>query len=270
MVYFAKKNPMQQLARCSVSLAPLRVLPDHQSEQFSQLLSGDWVICGQQKGHWLAVTSCWNGDTGWVLKGQLAMLTLEVPPIRGINAMQADHLMGLFQTSVSMPDMLPINHDWYKRYRNASKDLLVEAMPFAIDEHASSIALSRQVADCEKAFMGAPYVWGGMSFLGVDCSGLVQLLYRYRGIPLPHSASKQIHMGRVLDFIQEARAGDVAFFADDDGQVVHVGIMLSPTRILHASASGGRVQVDDIDWQGIINAQGNRTHSLRVIKRLEE
>jgi hypothetical protein len=265
-----QKNPMQQLARCSVQLAPLRVLPDHKSEQYSQLLIGDWVICGQQIGQWVEVSLCWNGDTGWVLYGQLELLVDGISPIWGLNALHSEHVVGLFQTSVSMPNMMLIDNFWHKRYLQACQELLVQAMPFVVNHDASSITLKMHVALCEHALMGAPYVWGGMSFLGIDCSGLVQLLYRYRGIPLPHSASKQIQMGRVLDFIQEAQAGDLAFFADEDGHVVHVGIMLSPTRILHASASSGRVQVDNIDWQGIINAHGNRTHSLRVIKRIEE
>lgn len=265
-----QKNQMQQIARCSVDLVPLRVLPNHKSEQFSQLLLGDWVVCGQQEGHWMAVSSCWNGDTGWVLSGQLDIMIDGVLPIQGINALHTGQLAGIFQTSGSVPNCMPISLHWHKRYLQTIKNLRVDAMPFEIDYASSSSTLSEQVAQCEKVFTGVPYAWGGMSYLGIDCSGLVQLLYRYRGIPLPHSASKQIEMGRVLDFIQEVKPGDVAFFADEEGQVVHVGIMLSPTRILHASASGGRVQVDDMDWQGIMNAQGNRTHNLRVIKRLEE
>lgn len=268
-VLFPKKD-MQQLARCSVSIAPLRVLPDHKSEQFSQLLKGDWVGCGRSEGAWTEVALCWNGDMGWVLSGQLQASDDAVSPLSGLSALQAEQLIGVFHTGDVEPSICPIDTTWQARYRKASSASLREALPCVVDEKAIPISLEQHVKECVQALTGAPYVWGGMSYLGVDCSGLVQLLYRYRGIPLPHAASKQIEAGRVLDFIQEVVAGDLAFFADEEGQVVHVGIMLSPTQIFHASARSGRAQVDAIDWQGIINSDGNRTHSLRVIKRLEE
>jgi len=260
---------MQQLARCSVRLAPLKVLPDHKSEQFSQLLLGDVVSLGRQVGPWVEVNLCWNMDAGWVLCGQLEPLQGTLLPITGLSGMEATSLCGVFQTAHASSHFL-IDSGWYNRYFNAISDSEIKAMPFELNNEALPISLAEQVGLCKQVFWGTPYAWGGMSFLGIDCSGLVQLLYRYRGIPLPHSASKQMHYGRVLDFIQEVKAGDLAFFANEDTHIEHVGIMLSPSSILHASARSGRVQTDMLDWQGIINGEGKRTHTLRVIKRIEE
>ena len=262
---------MQQIARCSVRIAPMRVLPDHKSEQYSQLLMGDGVFLEQSDGVWVMVKSLWNGDTGWVLRGQLSLVEGALPPIIGLNALQKQTISGLFINELTQ-DGVQLDEEWEERYHRATSAMSIQPMPLEVKRGlgGKGLSLSEQVDQCMNVFLEAPYAWGGMSCWGMDCSGLVQLLYRYRGIPIPHSASKQASMGRILDFIQEARSGDLAFFNDADGQVVHVGIMLSPERILHASSRSGRVQVDTIDWQGIVNASGERTHTLRIITRLEE
>lgn len=261
---------MPQTAYCSVILAPLRVTPDHRSEQYSQLLLNDAVVVGQTEGAWIFVRALWNGDEGWVLKGQLQWNDASLPVIFGMNNLVRNKVCGIFQVEENGSNFL-MGSSWIERNRTGANNLGVE--PIAVAP-ASDALLDSTLADVlsklADVFMGAPYVWGGMSVWGIDCSGLVQMLYRYRGIPLPHSASKQAEMGRVLDFIQEVRPGDLAFFNNEEGAIVHVGIMLSPDRLLHASARSGRVQVDAIDWQGIVAADGQRTHALRIITRLEE
>lgn len=262
---------MQHIARCSVRLAPMRVFPDHKSEQYTQLIEGDWVVIQRGEGVWVLVESLWNGDSGWVLRGQLTLIEGALPIIRGLNALQKQTVCGQWLDATD-GDSVRIQSDWQERYARATQLLSIPPMRVDVEPLGGEqgTSLSEHVHQCMDVFLGAPYAWGGMSYWGMDCSGLVQLLYRYRGIPMPHSASKQATMGRILDFIQEAQPGDLAFFNDADGQVVHVGILLSPDRILHASARSGRVQQDAIDWQGIINTDGERTHTLRIITRIEE
>jgi hypothetical protein len=262
---------MQQVARCSVRLAPMRVFPDHKSEQYTQLIEGDSVVIHRGEGVWVMVESLWNGDSGWVLRGQLTLIEGDFPFIRGLNALRKEAICGQL-LDVTDVDSVLVQREWKERYTRATQSMSIQPMMVEIEplEGEQGVSLSEQVHQCMDVFLGAPYAWGGMSYWGMDCSGLVQLLYRYRGIPMPHSASKQATMGRILDFIQEVQPGDLAFFNDADGQVVHVGILLSPDCILHASARSGRVQEDAIDWQGIINTDGERTHTLRIIKRIEE
>ncbi|MDP4263805.1 MAG: C40 family peptidase, partial [Bacteroidota bacterium] len=113
-------------------------------------------------------------------------------------------------------------------------------------------------------WLNAPYMWGGRTILGVDCSGFVQVNYKMMGIDLARDAWQQAQQGRRIKKLKEAVCGDLAFF-DDKDEIVHVGILLGPGQIIHAS---GKVRIDEIDKKGIIRTDtGARTHFLRSIKR---
>jgi cell wall-associated NlpC family hydrolase len=114
-------------------------------------------------------------------------------------------------------------------------------------------------------YLNTAYLWGGRSIYGIDCSGFTQQVFRFLNIVLPRDAYQQAALGEVVGFLQEAVAGDLAFFDNADGKITHVGIMLDAATVIHAS---GRVRIDDIDNFGIINRDtGERTHQLRIIKR---
>jgi cell wall-associated NlpC family hydrolase len=114
-------------------------------------------------------------------------------------------------------------------------------------------------------YLDAPYLWGGRSVFGIDCSGFTQMVFKQFGIRLKRDAWQQAEQGELLGFLQESRAGDLAFFDNEDGRITHVGIMLNNQQIIHAS---GKVRIDSIDAQGIYNTELNRyTHKLRILKR---
>lgn len=135
-------------------------------------------------------------------------------------------------------------------------EVLASPLPF---DNLRTIALE---------YIDTSYLWGGKTKCGIDCSGFCQQVYKRVGIKLPRDAYQQAALGEVVGFLQEVQPGDLAFFDNEDGKITHVGIMLATDEIIHSS---GKVRIDKIDSQGIINAEtGTRTHQLRIIKRYKK
>jgi len=88
-----------------------------------------------------------------------------------------------------------------------------------------------------ESFIGVPYLWGGTTALGLDCSGFVQQVYRLNGVALPRDADQQAMLGRR---VEKARAGDLMFFGAET--VTHVALATSATEFIHAPMKGGVVE----------------------------
>jgi cell wall-associated NlpC family hydrolase len=130
------------------------------------------------------------------------------------------------------------------------------------DEQKPGAELLHQLA---LPWLNAPYLWGGRTPLGVDCSGFVQVIYKMMGIDLARDAWQQAQEGEAVGKFKDVQPGDLAFF-DNKEDIVHVGILLGDEKIIHAS---GKVRIDGINKKGIVNAEtGKRTVRLRAIRRL--
>ena len=115
-------------------------------------------------------------------------------------------------------------------------------------------------------YLNAPYLWGGKTPFGIDCSGFTQMVYKLCGHKLFREAKQQATQGEVLSFIEESEPGDLAFFDNNEGVITHVGIIMKDNYIIHAH---GKVRIDRIDHSGIYNVDSKRhTHKLRVIKKI--
>lgn len=122
-----------------------------------------------------------------------------------------------------------------------------------------------ELLETAKKWLNAPYLWGGKTFMGVDCSGFVQTVFKVHGIRLSRDAWQQAKEGESVEKLVFAKTGDVPFFNNPEGRITHVGILLNPNQIIHSS---GNVRIDKIDEEGIINMQtGKRTHQLHSMKR---
>ena len=116
-------------------------------------------------------------------------------------------------------------------------------------------------------FLNAPYLWGGKSILGIDCSGFTQLVFSLSGIQIPRDAYQQEKIGESVDFV-DIKPFDLVFFINDKNRVHHVGIALENSQIIHAS---GQVRIDSLTNEGIIHSLSNElTHRLHSIKRILE
>ena len=256
---------------CNLPVIPLRSHPSQRSEMVSQVLFGESFKILDSKDSWLLVSLEYDDYEGWVDALQCIQITEQIYDrlsndkqyVTGLSSHSVCLKLGLEEMINLLPgSTLPFLEDTKFKINDQEYLYLGESsIPYSEDFHNS-------IEETAQFYLNAPYLWGGRSLFGIDCSGFSQIVYKHLGIKLLRDARQQVIQGRTVDFIQESKAGDLAFFDNDKGEVSHVGIILDDSEIIHAS---GRVKIDRLDEQGIFcNDMQKYTHKLRVIKRIVE
>jgi gamma-D-glutamyl-L-lysine dipeptidyl-peptidase len=263
---------------CLFSVIPVRSEPSHCAETVTQILFGELYRITSKENQWLRIKLAYDNYEGWIGRNQ-SMLIDEDEFIRLLNT-----------DTVSSLDLVQLVSN--ETRRSITPILLGSSLPGYTDQKftvaGEQFSFDGLIADAEllesartpqlrqKAkqtlvddamlYLHAPYLWGGRTPFGIDCSGFTQMVYKLKKIKLLRDASQQASHGEPLNFISEAEPGDLAFFDDEEGKITHVGLMIDKTRIIHAS---GKVKIDLIDHEGIYSEEEQRyTHKLRVIKRI--
>lgn len=265
-----------EYAACCVPVSALRATPGHRSEMVTQLLFGECCqVTEVQADGWAKVVCTYDQYEGWCLSSQITAIDQEdlraVHP--GLSADLRDVHSGLSADWINdisyngHPMHIPLGSS-LTLVRNGKGSWRKNELRYAgnVWEPTAHKPDTKSIRSKALMYLNTPYLWGGKSVFGIDCSGFTQSVYRFFQVPLLRDAAQQATQGDIVGFLQEARAGDLAFFDNEEGRITHVGILLSDLEIIHAS---GKVRIDRIDNQGIINGDtGKRTHTLRIIRRL--
>ena len=247
-----------QYGICNLSIVPLRNEPSDQSELISQVLFGEHFKVLEKRKYWSRIRLAFDRYEGWIDNKQFALISEEqykefdeTP-----TALSADLVEFVYGTS---NDLLPIpmgSTISSASFLNMTYDGAVKQ-----GKHPRTDLISTAFL-----YLNAPFLWGGKTPFGIDCSGFTQMVYKLNGYKLFREASQQATQGEALSFIEESEPGDLAFFDNDEGEIIHVGIIMENNYIIHAH---GKVRIDRIDHSGIFNAETNQhTHKLRVIKKI--
>jgi len=247
-----------QYGICNLSIVPLRKEATDTSELVSQVLYGDIFKILEQRKNWSKIRLAFDSYEGWIdnkqyletTEDQYKLLNNEAPKI--------------------CIDLVEFIEDNNKQLHPIVLGSTVNGLSILNHTHDGNIVEGKTAKEnlVQTAFLylNAPYLWGGKTPFGIDCSGFTQMVYKLNGYKLLRDASQQATQGEALSFIEESEAGDLAFFDNSEGIITHVGIIMKDNYIIHAH---GKVRIDRLDHSGIYNVDKKiHTHKLRVIKKV--
>lgn len=253
---------------CLLSVVPCRLEPSGKSEMVTQLLFGELYTVLEQADDWLRIRHASDGYECWIsIKQHSTLSESDFNALRHSNMALCSDLVQVVHNRLNFSSF-PITLGASLPFLNHA-ELRIGNSEFSFDgayARSEEKKTVRDIIDTGLLLLNAPYLWGGRSPFGIDCSGFTQVIFRLNGYQLPRDAYQQVELGVPLSFVEEAEPGDLAFFDNEEGTIVHVGLLLNNQQILHAS---GAVRIDNFDHYGIFHREtGKYSHTLRVIKRL--
>ena len=250
---------------CPLAIIPVRREPEEKSEMVTQLLFGEGFEILESTLKWMKIQTIYDSYIGWV-----DSKTIQPASYSDIdeeeNVFCCSDINAIVKTSsgnqyITLGSTLPYLKNKKGKLGNEEFSFQGVALNSNLLERTD-----QNIQMMAEKFLNAPYLWGGRTIWGIDCSGFTQIVFKMFGIKLKRDAFQQAEQGILINFVDEARTGDLAFFKNDEGRIVHVGMIVSKNRIIHSS---GKVRVDHFDHFGIYNSEKkNYSHQLRFIKRI--
>ena len=239
---------------CILPVIPMRKTKSDKSEMINQILFGETFQIIKKNKDWSYVALSHDGYEGWIDNKQYAALEVKKYEYIIYNKKVANIRLGNENQSIIMGSFVPQNKQIIKEFDISHNLSFYKILSF--EKWFLKISLS---------YLNTPYLWGGRTEFGIDCSGYTQMVYRFFNIKLPRDASQQVNTGIVILNLKNANLGDLVFFGNKK-TITHVGIYLGSNQIIHAS---GKVRIDKLDAKGILNTKNLKyTHTLQTIKRI--
>jgi cell wall-associated NlpC family hydrolase len=252
---------------CLLSVVPIRTESADAAEMCTQLLFGELVEVTEDWNNWLKIRIVSDSYKGWVDHKQIQIIEeSEFIRMSKESVQFTKDLVGVLQDDKG--NLQPVLFG--STIRNiANNNFNCCGKIFTYNGELSSPEkrpVVQVILEDALLLINSPYLWGGKSPFGFDCSGFTQVVFKASGVELLRDAAQQASQGETISLIDEAEPGDLAFFDNEEGKIVHVGLMINKNEIIHAS---GKVRRDQIDHHGIFNNDLQKyTHNLRIIKRL--
>ncbi|HYG39794.1 MAG TPA: C40 family peptidase [Cytophagales bacterium] len=255
---------MENCGICSLSIVPVRAEPSDKSEITTQLIFGDLyqIIEKNDNGKWIKIKTEYDKYEGWIDFKQSKSISQE----KYEQLLKADKYKttGII-SRVKLADgeiLVPAGSTFYSGYNEKA---FFETINIKNEVKNFEEKTPAEIISIAKSYLNVPYLWGGKTHFGIDCSGFTQQVFGICGYKLPRDAWQQEQVGQEIR-INDIKPTDVAFFKNEKGKIVHVGIILENSEIIHAS---GKVRVDKLDNKGIYKRETNEySHHLASIKRV--
>jgi hypothetical protein len=243
---------------CNLSVVPVRLEASNTSEMVTQLLYGDNFKVLEQHKSWIRILIAFDNYEGWIDSKQYIEISAE-----------AYHSLEAEPPKLSS-DIMEFVYNENDELITIPLGVNLNALPFLKHKYDGNFQQGRKTKNnlviTALLYLNSPYLWGGKTPFGIDCSGFTQMVYKLNGFKLLRDAKQQATQGESLSFIEESDPGDLAFFDNEEGAIVHVGIIMKDNYIIHAH---GKVRIDRLDHTGIFNLDTKRhSHKLRVIKKI--
>lgn len=250
---------------CLLNVVPLRKEADDRSEMVSQVLFGEYFEIIDEQKNWSYIKLNYDLYEGWIDRKQYELITaVDFNRFNQAIPHYAGELIDFLNINNSQMALLSLGATlpFYDQHK-----FTINLQNFTYDGAVFNLQLEKKhLLNIAFMYLNSPYLWGGKTPFGIDCSGFTQMVYKLCGYYLHRDAAEQAKLGCVLNFLEESEPGDLAFFDNEEGNIIHVGILIGNEQIIHAS---GKVRIDYIDHSGIFNKELKmHTHRLRLIKQL--
>jgi len=232
------------------SLVAVRREPFERSEMVNQLLFGEVFLVLEKFKGWLRISVRHDGYEGWI--DEKLCMVIDSEQMEWISLPKVESVATRLFSAKKLDNNFPIrlcpgsSLYFYNSIDGSFKLGAEEYKTYSQPDDVFGESLRDNLVELAKSYVNSPYLWGGRSPYGIDCSGLIQVVYKNIGFSIPRDSGQQVAWGKTVDSISMAQPGDLAFFDDEEGNNTHVGMILPGGGIVHYS---GYAKVDTVDHQ---------------------